>query len=109
MWDAAHATLQTIGDYFDSLLAVVNPYSPGNIIVFFVWIVVYTYTAIAVWRSERAWVRFICFIVNQAFSIGVLNTVVSTAALAITYWQHALAVFAVTGASSLLLYRRRRR
>jgi len=109
MWDAAHATLQTIGDYFDSLLAVVNPYSPGNIIVFFVWIVVYTYTAIAVWRSERAWVRFICFIVNQAFSIGVLNTVVSTAALAITYWQHALAVFAVTGASSLLLFRRRRR
>jgi len=108
MWDALHATFQTIGDYYDSLIAVLNPYSPGNIIVFFVWIVVYTYTAIAVWRSERAWVRFVCFVVNQVFSVGVFNTVVSTATLAVAYWQHALAAFAVTGAGSLYLFRRRR-
>ena len=104
-----HAAFQTVGDYYDSLLAVLNPYSPGNIIVFFVWIVVYTYTAIAVWRSERAWVRFICFVVNQVFSIGVLNTVVSTATLVVSYWHQALVAFAVTGAGSLYLFRRRRR
>ena len=109
MWDALHAAFQTIGDYYDSLIAVLNPYSPGNIIVFFVWIVVYTYTAIAVWRSERAWVRFVCFVVNQVFSIGVINTVAATAALAVTYWHEALAAFAVTGAGSLYLFRRRGR
>jgi len=113
MLDAINAyvatTFQTIGDYYHSVIDVLNPYSPGNVILFFTWVVVYTFTSIAVWRSERAWFRFICFVVNQIFSIGVLNTLVSTATLAWTYWHQALGAFVVTGASSLFLFRRRRR
>ncbi len=84
-----------------------SPYSTDNLIVYFGWLVVCTFTWAAIWRSRRAWFRFLCFVVNQVFSVGVIISQMLTAILAVTYWRESLAVFAVTAAISLFLFRQR--
>lgn len=85
-----------------------SPYRTENVVLYFTWLVVYTFTWVAVWRSSRAWFRFICFVVNQVFSVGVIISQVLTVILALEYWRESLAVFVVTAAVSLFLFRRRR-
>jgi hypothetical protein len=97
------AMLDRIGDIVEQL----DPFNPGNQLIYYTWLVVYTFTGIAVWRSSRPWFRFFCFLVNQAFSIGILLSTVLTVAMAVRYWQISLAVFAATAAISLFMFRRR--
>ena len=52
---------------FSRVLDELNPYNSGNLVLYFSWLVVYTYTAVAIWRSRRPWYRFLCFLVNQLF------------------------------------------
>jgi hypothetical protein len=103
------AVFQSVNGFYHSVVDPLNPFSRGNVILFFTCIVVYTYTWVAVWRSERAWFRFICFVVNQVFTVGILIPWASTLVLTYAYWQAALATFAGTGAASLIAFRRRRR
>jgi hypothetical protein len=101
------AILESVGDYYRSIVDPLNPFNRGNIVLFFTWIVTYTFTGVAVWRSERSWFRFLCFLVNQLFSIGILISWSLTLILGYAYWREALATFAVTAAISLFLFRRR--
>jgi hypothetical protein len=103
------AAFQAFGGFYHSIVDPLNPFNRGNIVLFFAWIVIYTYTWVAVWRSERSWFRFLCFIVNQLSSIGIVMSWSLTLILAYAYWQAALGAFAATGATSLFLFRRRRR
>ena len=75
-----------IGRWFTGFFDQLNPFSTGNIVYYFTWLTVYSLTLVAVWRSQRAWVRLICFVINQVLSIGVAISYVMTALLAYTYW-----------------------
>jgi hypothetical protein len=97
----------TVRAYYDSIAAQLNPYSPANQVVYYTWLVLYTFTGIAVWRSSRAWFRFICFVVSQAVSIGMIQATWITLAIAVAYWQESLGIFVATAALSLFLFRRR--
>ena len=101
------AIVDTVSAYYHSLAAQLNPYSPANQVIYYTWLVLYTFTGIAVWRSRRAWVRFLCFVVSQAVSLGMIQATWITVAIAVAYWQESLAIFAVTAAVSLFLFRRR--
>jgi hypothetical protein len=101
--------LESTGDFYHSVVDPLNPFNRGNIVLYFAWIVTYTFTWVAVWRSPRSWFRFVCFLVNQLFSIGILISWTLTVILAYAYWQASLATFAATAAVSLLLFRRRHR
>ncbi|MGE0117646.1 MAG: hypothetical protein AB7S71_01505 [Dongiaceae bacterium] len=101
------AILESVSDYYHSIVDPLNPFNRGNVILYFAWIVTYTFTGVAVWRSERSWFRFLCFVVNQVFSIGVLISWSLTLILAYAYWRASLVAFAATAALSLFLFRRR--
>jgi hypothetical protein len=99
--------LQEIYDYISVVAEQLNPYNTGNQILYYVWLVIYTFTCVAIWRSRRPWLRFLCFIVNQVFSVGMLMSTVLTVAFIISFWIETLAVFIATAAISLFLFRRR--
>jgi hypothetical protein len=99
--------LQEIYDSISVVLEQLNPYNTGNQILYYVWLVVYTFTWVAIWRSARPWLRFLCFVVNQIFSVGILMSAFLTVAFIISFWIETLAVFAATAAISLFLFRRR--
>jgi len=103
-----HDIFTTVAAYYRSVVDTLNPFNRGNIVLYFTWIVVYTFTWVAVWRSERSWFRFVCFVVNQLFSIGILISWSLTAILAYAFWRESLGAFAATGAAGLFLFRRRR-
>ncbi|MDJ0950549.1 MAG: hypothetical protein QNJ94_16680 [Alphaproteobacteria bacterium] len=88
---------------FDQL----NPFNLANLILFFAWLALFTFTTVAVWRSNSAWLRLLSFLVNQVFSVGIVLSWTLTSLLAYTYWQHSLAVVAATGMVALWLFRRR--
>jgi fumarate reductase subunit C len=89
--------------FFDQL----NPFSLGNLVFYFVWLTVYSFTLVAVWRSGRAWARFVCFVVNQVLSVGVLISLTLTALLAYTYWLPSALVFLGVGGTTFYMLRRR--
>ena len=89
---------------FDEL----NPYNDGNLVLYFAWLVVYTYTAVAIWRSRRPWFRGLCFLVNQLFSVGVILSWTLTGLLAYTYWRESLGALGGTALLSLAGFRWRR-
>jgi hypothetical protein len=99
--------LQELYDSVRVVLEQLNPYNTGNQILYYVWLVVYTFTWVAIWRSKRPWLRFLCFVVNQLFSVGILMSTIVTVAFIISFWIETLAVFIVTAAISLFLFRRR--
>ena len=94
----------SITNVFDQL----NPYNSGNLVLYFTWLVVYSYTAIAIWRSRRPWFRFLCFLVNQLFSVGVIMSWTLTGLLAYTYWRESLGAIGGTVVLSLAGFRWRR-
>jgi len=102
-----HDIFTTVAAYYHSVIDPLNPFNRGNIVLYFTWILVYTFTWVAVWRSGRSWLRFVCFVINQIFSIGILMSWSLTVILAYAYWQASLALFVVTATISLFLFRRR--
>lgn len=77
---------------FDQL----NPFNVGNLIIYFLWLVVFTFTIVAIWRAPRGWIRLLSYVVNQAFSVGIILSWTLTSLLAYTYWQYSLATVAAT-------------
>ncbi len=95
---------RNIVDVFDQL----NPFSLPNRITYFTWLTLYSFTMVVVWRARRSWVRFICFLLNQLLSVGVVISWSLTLLLAYTYWlPSALVVVGVSG-GSLYLFREKR-
>lgn len=94
-------------DGFRSVVDTMNPYSASNVALYFAWLVLYSFTAMAIWRSQRRWVRLSCFLVNQVFAVGILITWTTVLALAYAYWIHSLAVLAVVVVAGLWLFRER--
>lgn len=90
---------------FDQL----NPFNLGNLILYFAWLVVFTFTTVAVCCARAGWFRFLCFAVNHLFSVGFLLSWTLTVLLAYTYWKQSLIVLAATAILSVLTMRRRRR
>ena len=88
---------------FDQL----NPFNTGNLIIYFGWLALFTFTAVAVWRSDSRWFRLACFVVNQVFSVGIILSWTLTSLLAYTYWQQSLAVVAATLISAIWVMRTR--
>jgi presenilin-like A22 family membrane protease len=99
--------LQELYDSIRVVLEQLNPYNTGNQILYYVWLVVYTFTWVAIWRSRRPWLRFLCFVINQVFSVGILMSAFLTVTFIISFWIESLAVFVATTAISLFLFRRR--
>jgi hypothetical protein len=100
--------LQEWIDQLHEIAEQLNPYNTGNQVLYYGWLVVYTFTWVAVWRSTRPWFRFLCFLVNQLFSVGILLSTVLTIAFIISFWRESLALFVATAAISLFLFRHRR-
>ena len=99
--------MNDIGRAFTGFFDQLNPFSLGNLVFYFVWLTVYSFTLGAVWRSHRAWVRFICFVVNQVLSVGVLISLTLTALLAYTYWLPSALVILGVGGTTFYMLRRR--
>lgn len=92
---------------FTSLVDQLNPFSLGNLIFYFTWLTLYTFSLVAVWRSHRSWVRFICLVLNQVLSIGVLISYSLTLLLAYNYWLPTALIFLSVALVTFLLFRRR--
>jgi hypothetical protein len=99
-----------MGAFLDRVIDQLNPLNPGNLLLYFVTVFVYSYTAVAVWLARRASWRFLCFIVNQVFSFGVFISWTVAVVITYTYWSYALAMagFGVFTAFSLWLLLRNR-
>lgn len=93
--------VSAIKGVFDNL----NPFNIGNLTIYFSWLVVYTFTLTAIWRSKRGFVRLFCFIANQLFSIGIILSWALTVILAYTYWIASLGTIAATLVVSWYLFR----
>ena len=100
--------VSSVLDFFGDLFEQANPYNNGNLAVYFSWLVVYVATWIAVWRSSRAWFRFICFIANQVFSIGIVISWSLAVLIAVRYWVPSLVLALLTAGLTLYLFRNRR-
>jgi hypothetical protein len=96
--------LRDLVGFFDQL----NPFSLGNIVFYFAWLTVYSFTMVAVWRSRRGWFRFVCFLLNQVLSIGILISWSLTLLLAYTYWLPSVLVFLGIAGTTFYLFREKR-
>src|SRR5215475_6462575 len=99
--------MDAISRGFNALIDQLNPFSLGNIVFYFVWLVLYTFSLVAVWRSQRSWLRLLCLILNQILSVGVLISYSLTLLLAYTYWLPTALVFFGVGGGAFYLFRRR--
>jgi hypothetical protein len=101
--------VRTVTDFFGGFFDQLNPYNRANLTVYFSWLVVYIATWIAVWRSSRAWIRFLCFIANQVFSVGVVISWSLAVIIAYRYWIPSMVLALLTAGMTLFLFRRRDR
>jgi len=101
--------MQSVAAHITNIFDQLDPFSEGNIALFFAWLVVFTFTTVAIWRAPWPWFRLVCFAANQCVSVGVLMSWTLTVLLAYTFWQSALAVLVGTAGASFLLFRRCRR
>jgi hypothetical protein len=85
----------------------INPFSTGNLVLYYVWLVTYSATLIAAWRAPGVKTRFVCFVVNQALQIGVFMSWSLTVLLAVTHWLPTLLTFLAVVAVTLYLLRGR--
>ena len=93
--------LRGIQDVFDQL----NPFSLANRVAYFAWLALYSLTLVVVWRARRSWVRLLCFVLNQALSVGVVISWSLTVLLAYTYWLPSAVLFVTVTGGALYLFR----
>ena len=96
--------ISAVKGVFDTL----NPFSLGNLIVYFAWLVIYVFTLVAIWRSNNRWIRLLCLILNQVFALGMFVSYTLAIVLTVTYWQAALATAVGTVILSWWLFRQRK-
>jgi hypothetical protein len=101
--------VREVAEFFGGFFNQFNPYNSANLTAYFGWLVIYVLTWIAVWRSSRAWVRFISFLANQIFSIGVVISWSLVVLIAVRFWVPSLIVALLTAGATLFLFRKRDR
>lgn len=92
------------GGFIDQL----NPASRNNQIVFLVWLVVTVFTGTALWRCGNRWIRLVCLLINQVFSMGILLSWAQIVVPAYILWREALVVMVLTILLACFLFRKRR-
>lgn len=82
-------------DFLARLIDSSDPFSSGNVTLYFVTVFVYVYSAVSIWLSQNwAW-RLICFILNQFFTVGAVVTWPLVLTISARYWLYALAMVAI--------------
>lgn len=99
--------MTSITSFIDGLFAVVNPWSPQQVFLFFLWLFLFTASSVALIMSQRRVTRFCAWMVNSLFSFGMLQAGIVSVAIAATHWQVALAVAGLTAGASVYACRRR--
>ncbi len=99
------ALMHDLGGVIDQL----NPLSRQNQIVYLVWLAAYVFTAAAVWRCGRRWLRLAFLILLQFLSVGLFVSQANILILAIYLWQESLVVGAAAMALSIWTFRTRKR
>jgi hypothetical protein len=98
------ALMHDLGGVIDQL----NPLSRQNQIVYLVWLSAYVFTAAAVWRCGRRWLRLAFLIQLQFLSVGLFVSQANILILAIYLWQESLVVGAGAIALSIWTFRTRK-
>lgn len=100
-------------DFTRGFVDQLNPLSERNVTLFFIWLNVYFFTAMTIWRAEKRWVRLLSLIVNQLFSAGLLVSYLNIVVPAAVYWKEAAAnvllVVSMTWLMFWLVGRKRKR
>ena len=99
--------MTSITSFVDGLYAVVNPWSPQQLFLFYLWLFLFTGSSVALIVSERRLTRLFAWVVNSLFSFGMLQAGIVSVAIAATHWQVALAVAALTACGSFYACRPR--
>jgi hypothetical protein len=99
------ALMHDLGGVIDQL----NPLSRQNQIVYLAWLAAYVFTAGAVWRCGRRWLRLVFLILLQFLSVGLFVSQANILILAIYLWRESLVVGLVAIVSSIWTFRTRRR
>lgn len=100
-----HQLIGDLGGVVDQL----NPLSRQNQIVYLVWLATYVFTAGAVWRCGRRWLRLVYLMLLQVLSVGLFVSQANILILAIYLWRESLAVGAVSMLLAIWTFRTRRR
>ena len=99
--------VREVGEFFSGFFNQFNPYNSANLIAYFTWLIVYVATWITVWRSSLAWLRFVSFLLNQIFSVGILISWSLVILIAVRFWIPSLIVGLLTAGMTLFVFRRR--
>ncbi len=94
-----------LGGVIDQL----NPLSRQNQIVYLVWLAAYVFTAGAVWRCGRRWLRLVFLLLLQILSVGLFVSQVNILILIIYLWRESLVVGCASILFSVWTFRTRRR
>ena len=82
--------MQYLVSQLQSIYDQLNPFSTGNIILYYAWLLIYSTTLVATWRARRAGTRFLAFLLNQVMQVGVFLSWSLTVVLAVTFWLPSL-------------------
>jgi hypothetical protein len=93
---------------FGGFIDQINPASRNNQVLFMVWLVVTVFTGTALWRCGNRWIRLVCLLINQLFSMGILLSWAQIVVPAYILWKEALVAMVLTVAVAWFLFRRRR-
>ncbi len=99
--------MQYIIDQLQSFYDQLNPFSTGNIVLYYVWLVAYSATLVSTWRARSTWSRLFSFIANQVLQIGVLMSWSLTAILAVHFWLPSLLIFVAVVSTTFYVLRER--
>jgi hypothetical protein len=99
--------MQYLISQIQSLYDQLNPFSTGNIILYYAWLMIYSATLVATWRAQRSATRLLAFLLNQVMQIGVFLSWSLTIVLAATFWLPSLLLsIAVIGTTFYVLRER---
>ncbi len=93
---------------FGGFIDQINPASRNNQILFMIWLVVTVFTGTALWRCGNRWIRLVCLLINQVFSMGILLSWAQIVVPAYILWKEALVTMVLTVAIGWFLFRKRK-
>ena len=93
---------------FGGFIDQINPASRNNQILFMIWLVVTVFTGTALWRCGNRWIRLVCLLINQVFSMGILLSWAQIIVPAYILWKEALVTMVLTVAIGWFLFRKRK-
>lgn len=101
--------IEWLQNFWVGLEASLNPFSEQQIAIFFLWLVVFITSSVALIMADRRWLRVVAWLVCTCSSFGLWQAGWITLTIAANYWPAALAVGGTTAAGTIWIGRRRRR